>query len=529
MNVRVDNQRNAARGAVARIALVIVSVLVAFIAIEAATRVVDGYRVGALRLQLRPERVRTQPAPSTPSQKWRGEGDAWDYIRSLPVAVGVERDWFLSSPPAQPLPQPDTDLVERAKRYNSELDPNYEWNWNAVVKAVCRDEHRDQAVFNRFDDVFVFRAADGGELPPFRFLQHATYPTFLKTNNFGWRGADIRLAKAPRTVRIAFIGASTTIGPHMEPYSYPELVGFWLKRWAHARYPELSFEMINAGREGIKSSSLQAIVRQELVPVAPDFVVYYEGANQFSPADVISAPLPPRSTISGPPPDPLASYSAIGRRVEGAVKRAVTPGSEPAKPRLPVNWPADVDERDPDLASPHLPIELPHILHDLDTIRDALNSENGRLVMTSFVWLVYPGLVLDPARDADVFAYLNTTFWPFAYDHMRRLLDFQTRVFRKYAVVHGLDFIDVDAQFPRDPRLFDDAIHMTRAGMHVQAWIVFNGLVPAIERELAAGRLPHALRGAAKSHPAFSGRQLVPMSEVRAACDSATGVSAARR
>jgi hypothetical protein len=431
----------------------------------------------------------------------------------------VEREWFLSSPPPRPLPQPDADLVERARRYNSDLDPNYEWNWNAVVKAVCRDEHRDRAVFNRFDDVFVFRPADGSELPTFRFLQNAIYPTFLRTNRFGWRGDDIPLAKPRRTVRIAFVGASTTIGPHMEPYSYPELVGFWLNRWARARHPDVSFEIINAGREGVKSSSLQAIVRQEIAPVDPDLVVYYEGANQFWPADFITDPLPPRSRSSGPPPDALDVYSAIGRRLKRTVKRVVTPGEEPQKPSLPVHWPAALDERDPDLANRQLPIELPTILRDLDTIRGALDDEGGALVMTSFVWLVYPGLVLDPARDADVFAYLNTTFWPFTYQHMRRMLDFQTRVFRKYATVHGLDFIDVDAQFPRDPRLFDDAIHMTRAGMHVQAWIVFNGLVSAIERKLATRCLPRAPRHALASHSAFPGRELVPMSAVRAACE----------
>ncbi len=44
--------------------------------------------------------------------------------------------------------------------------------------------------------------------------------------------------------------------------------------------------------------------------------------------------------------------------------------------------------------------------------------------------------------------------------------------------------------YPRDPRLFDDAIHMTHAGIRLQAWIVFNGLVPIIERRLAAHEWP---------------------------------------
>jgi hypothetical protein len=141
-------------------------------------------------------------------------------------------------------------------------------------------------------------------------------------------------------------------------------------------------------------------------------------------------------------------------------------------------------------------------------------------VMTSFEWLVYPGMTLDPQRDAFLFDYLNTKYWPFSYAHMRRLLDFQNRVFRKFASVHGLDFIDIAGAYPRDPRLFDDAIHMTRAGAYLQAWIVFNGLVPVIERHLASHEWPRPDRHVLAHHPAFGERRLVPMTGIRAACAS---------
>ena len=200
------------------------------------------------------------------------------------------------------------------------------------------------------------------------------------------------------------------------------------------------------------------------------------------------------------------------------VRKSTDSGSEPPKPALEVNWPRDLDEQDPDLHDPRLPIALPTILGDLDTIRRTLEENGAGLVMTSFAWLVYPGMVVDPARDADLFSYLNTTFWPFSYAHMRRFLDFQSRVFRKYASTHHLDFIDVASAYPRDPRLFDDAIHMTRAGIHLQAWIVFNGLVPAIERRLSSAPWRPSGRATPMSHPAFAGHRLVSLSDVRAGC-----------
>jgi hypothetical protein len=202
------------------------------------------------------------------------------------------------------------------------------------------------------------------------------------------------------------------------------------------------------------------------------------------------------------------------------MRKATESGAEPPKPALTVAWPPDLDERDPNLDDPRLPIALPTILGDLETIRRTEEADGGRLLMTSFTWLVYPGMVADPARDADLLSYLNTTFWPFSYAHMRRFADFQTRVFRKYASVHHLDYIDVASAYPRDPRLFDDAIHMTHAGIRLQAWIVFNGLVPVVGRRVESHEWPRPARNNLATHPAFSGRRTVTRAEMLAACSS---------
>jgi hypothetical protein len=492
----------------------------ALLAAEAVTRIVDGYRL--VPLHLAPSLSRLRSADSrrqSEAQKWRGDTDAWPYVLQLPVAAGVERDWFRAKVPERAMPHPDADLAARAKRYaGAELMANYEWNWKALVNGVCRGDYRNLVAFDRFDDLFVFNAIDGSDAPTFRFLQHASYPSGLVTNAFGWRGPDIAFNKPPRTIRIAFVGASTTVGPHAEAYSYPELAGFWLNKWAASRGLAVSFDVVNAGREALTSHSFQAIVRQELLPVEPDLVVYYEGSNQFWPSDFLSEPVPRRSRVLGVVRRGMSSYSALASRVLYVVRERTESGAEPAKPPLIVNWPGDLDEHNPDIRDPRLPIGLPAILGDLETIRHSLETQGSSLVMTSFAWLVYPGLHLDPARDADLFSYLNTTFWPFSYAHMRRFADFQTQVFQKYASVNQLDFIDVASAYPRDPRLFDDAIHMTHAGIRLQAWIVFNGLVPAIERHLTARDWPRPARQVLARHPAFDGRRLLSMNEVRAAC-----------
>jgi hypothetical protein len=61
-------------------------------------------------------------------------------------------------------------------------------------------------------------------------------------------------------------------------------------------------------------------------------------------------------------------------------------------------------------------------------------------------------------------------------------------------------------------------MHMTHAGIRLQAWVVLNGLVAVIEREVMSPRPAcHHLT----THPAFSGiRRLMPRSEILAACSS---------
>jgi hypothetical protein len=425
--------------------------LVGLAGTELALRVIDGYRLRSIRLEPSREAWRQiSPGRRKASGKWEQDDDPLAYVRQLPVAAGVDREWFTTPFPERPRVPPDPDLNARARRY-ADLgeSPNYEWNSKFASRAACRDNHNDVAeILNRLDDIYVFDPPDASESPTYRFLRNANYPGGLRTNAFGWRGSDIPLNKPPSTVRLAFVGASTTVGPHAEPYSYPEAVGAWLNQWASERHPRLVFETINAGREGINSRSIQAIVRQEIAPVQPDLVVYYEGSNQFWPADFIMTPLPVRSQTSTAQATTAAYYSATARRVESLVRRASVAGVEPPKPSIAVDWPRDLDERDPELAHPKMPVELPRILADLETIRQTLEVQGSHLAITSFEWLVYPGMTLDPQRDAFLFDYLNTKYWPYSYAHMRRFLDFQNRVFRKYAATHHLDFIDVAAGVP---------------------------------------------------------------------------------
>jgi hypothetical protein len=195
-------------------------------------------------------------------------------------------------------------------------------------------------------------------------------------------------------------------------------------------------------------------------------------------------------------------------------------GAEPYKPPLAVTWPPDLDEDAPQLSDSRLPVHLPTILRHLDRIRQATTDVAGTLMLSSFVWLVYPGMVVDRQRDDMLYRELNEQYWPFSYAHMRRFIDFETRVFQKYAQVNDLPFNDLAATYPRDPRLFVDSIHMTPAGVKLKAWIVFQHLVPVLERRLQKGALPILDPTTRTRHPAFVGnpRRLMRLEEIHQSC-----------
>ena len=105
---------------------------------------------------------------------------------------------------------------------------------------------------------------------------------------------------------------------------------------------------------------------------------------------------------------------------------------------------------------------------------------------------------------------------------MRRFIDFENRVFAKYAGEHDLPFNDVAAVYPRDPRLFVDSIHMTPAGIKLKAWLVFQNLVRVLEPRLSDSTLPMPDPAAAATIQRFQGRRAgsspSPPSQRAAAC-----------
>ena len=467
--------------------LFLASIIFSALVAEAAVRYIDGYTMFATAL--------SDPAGSA--------GVNPEVVDRIPVAAGVDRKWFLQSPPPLPNRGKAPDDWQRVFHYiedhNSggmEFRPADALKvWNSVFAG---DPCKHPFLHHAPGMLYLYDPPDGAPRPPYRFMPNATLPNGLVTNQMGWRGAPIETPRGAKTIRIVFVGSSTTMGqPHL-PASYPEFVGYWLNRWAESQKLPVRFEVLNAGRESIISTDTAAIVRTEVLPLKPDLVVYYEGGNQFwMPSvakDIANDATPPAPMAASGTSwlDEAARYSAVISRIRAAIALAgvKSDGSEPRKASYRLEWPQGLDENDPDLGYPNLPVNLNTIQRDLDQIRTDLAKDGSDFAVSSFLWMVKDGMVLDPVRHKYIFDQLNIGYFPYRYRDMERLSNFQNRLLAKYAKTHGIGFIDTARYMPLDPDLFVDAVHTNQAGLRLQAWIAFNQLLPIVEKHLADGSWP---------------------------------------
>lgn len=428
------------------------------------------------------------------------------HLDAIALAPGVERAWFAENPPPlfnrKPVPADWLALdqsiassgVSGATR---RADAFKAWN-SAFVGDPCKHRYLKDAPGR----LFVYDPPGSSPHPPYRFLPDATTPIGLVTNSHGFRGPPVPVARQPGTIRIAFLGASTTVGSHDFAWSYPEFVGHWLNLWARARNLGVTFEVLNTGREAVQSTDIAEIMDREVAPLAPDLVVYYEGANQFD-LRTVAPDVPPRTSYAtqlerqergwfAQRLQDLAYEFALARRLQAllATREVRADGGEWRKPAYGLRWPAGLDDKAPDLSRMDLPVHLSSILADLDRIRATTVGLGAGMALASFKWLVADGMVLDPERHRVILEYLNIGYAPFSYRDLERLATFQNRVLELYAATRKIDFLDIARAMPSDPDLFIDAIHGTQEGIRLHGWITLQLLIPVIDRRLADGSWP---------------------------------------
>lgn len=501
------------RRRLARVALAAASLGLAGLFGEAVLRLAGGYRLLSLRLD-RSARIDGDPAEvldPAPDlvrpfvEHWREQ-----YPRIDPA-------WLRTSPPPLPLPPAlGKPLLPQVEWFAAYYVLNSVFLRSLWVKGIGLNGGAPGSP----DTFLTFDPPRGEPWPIYRYPQSCLLPTGLVTNAFGFRGGELTVDKPERTVRIGFVGASTTVEAHGYGFrhSAPELVGHWLSLWAAQRQLGVRFQTLNAAREGIMSRDIRNIVADELMPLEIDYLVYYEGANQLVPATMLKhVRVEGDYQVGHPPPsvveaydetktadttvlDQLSSWSATARYLRSALRRDQRLAEVP-KPRQEITLSGSCLEGDFPLERAPEVLELGAICRDLDAILETLRGRDARLCVATFWWLAGDGMTFDAVWSNNTHVHLNRAYWPLSYAVIRQLADVQNRFFAAFAKARGVDLLDVGDALPQDERLSIDAIHHNELGVRLKAWLMFVQLVPILERDLAAGRLPVADRHADAVHP----------------------------
>lgn len=481
-------------GLLKRSSLLCGSILFALVLVESAARYRDGDSLVSLRLRTR--------TPALAPVQWKSGADVMPallaYVRTIPIR-DIDIAWFQVDPPELPRRPVDPALQTRYEEFDRRgvYPPPSFYIWNAeLTKEACGSK---KDLFRSFPrDVKVFENSDRSPFPAFRFPPNQTLPSGLVTNQFGFRGPALAPRKSAGLIRIAFVGASTTQNVHAYRWSYPELTGSWLNMWLRHQHRPERVEIINAGREGLSARDIREIVKREVVPLEPDYVVYLEGAN-LVPVPLVKwpggrapavAPVARDRTLRAPL-GRLSEYSALAKALVPVVARKLAPSpDEPPKSKYELELPSSDRVTSAELAAVFGEF-FRTITENLDEDNRNVKAIDARLVLSSVIRLVHNGLRLDPVSQAVTYEQLNTLSQPLTYTDIRRLVDLQNAMYRIYAADRGIDFIDVAAAFPRDPDLFMDTFHLNMQGVRLHAWLVFLRLTAILERDFDRLRARH--------------------------------------
>jgi lysophospholipase L1-like esterase len=285
----------------------------------------------------------------------------------------------------------------------------------------------------------------------------------ISVNSLGFRGPEIAMPKPAGTLRVAFLGASTTWCAEVSGNDHV---------WAHLATSELSqtfphvrVDYVNAGVPGYTMSSVLKSFEQRVAPLEPDVVVIYEAANN------LSAELRQLAASQGIIPEPRmqelswpSRYSVLWNLVEKNLKvlsaqRAASRNTKPLS--LPVDG---------------LGAEYRHLLTQV--VRAAQRRAKFVAIAT---FSIQPRAAqsLDAQMRASASAFVYTPFVTPAV--LIESYDRYNDIIRQVARETGAFLIEGEKDIPGDSQHFADTVHFTDEGSKAMARRVSRALSSSTE------------------------------------------------
>jgi lysophospholipase L1-like esterase len=293
---------------------------------------------------------------------------------------------------------------------------------------------------------------------------------FIRIDSRGFRNLELAVPKPAGTIRLAFLGASTTFCAEVSSNeaTWPHLVWKSLRE----KWPDRKFDYINAGVPGYTVEDSLINLKARVTPLQPDVIVIYHATNDLS-KDTRELAIQ-QGLYDGRAEDSsfLARHSLLFFLLEK-------------------NWQIAARERRSTVSGRHLefePAKLSVKFHQrLLALVEASREVAPVVAVATFShqmrWEQPPKEQLQAS---------NTSLYYMPYMSVEGILrgfDEYNRIIREVSHQAGIVLIDCEDRIPGDSRYFRDSVHFTDQGSAMMAQRVTTPLVdsPELQRLLASG------------------------------------------
>ncbi len=284
------------------------------------------------------------------------------------------------------------------------------------------------------------------------------------SNSQGLRGKEFAVNKSAGNKRIVALGASTTEGTQNDSETYPVYLEQELERQG---FPA---ELINAGHHGYGLEDILVFFKERIIPLEPDFILFYEAANSVSPQEWFkewngwnSWPEAYPAIFSIP-----SKHSLIFTKFAGIFNM---------EKRVPPKRDFIFSDIDYEI-SPSLTTYKDNLLQLINT-----SKKNGiQPILMTFVTAANPELELKREQNVCLWEDLNLKWYPFTAAQISRIYDAYNRTLTQVAISENISFFDIAPIFPKDISLFADHIHFTSKGNQLLAKLISEMFIKEVLR-----------------------------------------------
>lgn len=281
----------------------------------------------------------------------------------------------------------------------------------------------------------------------------------VSINSHGFRGPEIRMPKPDTTIRIAFLGASTTYCAEVSSNKmvWPHLVNQKLKQ----HWPNLDFDYINGGVPGYGLNSSLPNLKYKIKPLEPDIIIIYHAPNDLS---FNSFQLAKQKGLvkqrTGKELYWLSEYSLLSFLVEKNL-RVLIAKKNVYKQNKKLNF------NEEELAEPFRK-ELKLLI-----------EESKKVVSVVAIATFTQRLRADQTQEEQLEAVTSSLYYmPYmTIDGLLKGFKAYNNVIRDVAKESNILLIDDNEVIPGDGTHFNDSVHFKDLGSKAMAQRVFNGLV----------------------------------------------------